>query len=494
MDHDLQEGEQKRGEKAFETEEKVVNTLPELAAETFESDKGIKREVGVVLDDERNEIIADNYDNIKESDNEEKSEQEKSEKREYSSTLVNNKIDNRGSFEKQVFEFNDSDQSKIISNTTLSLKESKEKIAENVNLDNISISQTVEKLNSNDEIVETIEIDETVVETPFEKTTFESISKTENYINEQTVKSLETDKITVQNLETDEITSTETVVTKKEATEISPDQTLIETYVFKGNKDKISKEMNVRSVEVKKVIENDVKDQRNIDSITKQETTTETSVDKTTVTTTVNDNSTINKVISVDSDKEDLVISQNQNEGSGDKSEINVIAVTEIREEKSQLTDNDDEELETSTPVTPEGEEDILITISKHAPELVPVIRDLKQASNKLDPIRNDLKHNLEHSTTTETEHDDKVEEDDLLQKADSVREEMIKEAEEEIETNVNQEVDQEGEIYYSDDESGSPPKRIKIEINWNDIYGGTPMVQSFFFYFYLSNYLNYLY
>src|ERR1044072_9005304 len=105
MEHDLQRDEQEREEKALETEEKVVNNLQELAgvSDTFKSDKSVKREVGVVLDDENNEIMADNYDNIKESDNKEKSEQKKSDKNEYSSNIDNNRIDIRGSFEKQVF-------------------------------------------------------------------------------------------------------------------------------------------------------------------------------------------------------------------------------------------------------------------------------------------------------------------------------------------------------------------------------------------------------
>ncbi|CAI2180707.1 20509_t:CDS:2 [Funneliformis geosporum] len=49
----------------------------------------------------------------------------------------------------------------------------------------------------------------------------------------------------------------------------------------------------------------------------------------------------------------------------------------------------------------------------------------------------------------------------------ETIRETMIEEAD-----SNQDEDDQEGEKYYLDDECESPPKRIKIEINWNDIHG----------------------
>jgi hypothetical protein len=473
MEHNLQKSDQEKGGNALETEEKVVNTLPELAvvSEIVKGDKDVKREVGVALNDGNNENInttIDNNNNIKENE---------SKKDENTSNSDSKKLNIGGSVEKQVLELDNNDEIKTISNTELSVTGSKEKITKDITLDNVSISKTIEKSNLDDEAdktAEIVQIDKTIVETPFERTTFESKSKIENNNNESTVKSLETDKFTVQNLETREIISTDTITTKKEVNEVSPDQTLIETITVKENKDKISKGMNVQSVEVKKSTENVVKDQKNIESTTKQETITETPVDKTTITLVMNDNSTINKAKAVDSDDKDHVIAH---EDSGDKSKIDKITVTEVREEKPQLEDNDDEDLETPTPATPESEEDLINSISKVAPELVPFIRDLKQVSDKLDPIKrswNDLKlrKGLGYSITTETDHDDDVkseEEEKLLQEAiDSIKEAMTKEVEAE-----DQKVNQEGEIYYSDDESGSPPKRIKIEINWNDIYGG---------------------
>lgn len=475
MEHELQKNDQERGGKDLETEEKVVNTLPELAvvSEIVKEDKDVKREVGVALNDGNTEniitMIGNN--NIKENE---------SEKDEKSSNSDSKKLNIGGSVEKQVLELDNNDQIKTITNTVLSVTGSKEKIAKDITLDHVSISKTIEKSNlddetdETDETVETVQIDKTIAETPFEKTTFESTSKTEN--NKTTVKSLETDKFTVQDLETKEITSTDTVITKKEVNEVSPDQTLIETITFKENKDKISEGTNVHSVETNKSSENDVKDQKNIESTTKQETITETPVDKTTITLVMNDSSTINKVATVDPDYKDLVI---VHEDSGDKSKIDRVTVTEVREEKPRLEDNDDEDLETSTPATPKSEEDLITTISRVAPELAPFIRDLKQVSDKLDPIKRSwnnlkLRKGLGYSITTESDHDDikSDEEEKLLQEAiDSIKEAMTEEVE------FENQVDQEGEIYYSDDESGSPPKRIKIEISWEDIYGGTLLV-----------------
>src|SRR5437016_5128173 len=109
MEHELQKSDQERGGKALETEEKVVNTLPELAAvsEIVKGDKDVKREVGVVLNEENNENIdtmIDNNNNNKENE---------SEKDEYSSSK---KINIGGSVEKQVIELDDSGQIKTISN------------------------------------------------------------------------------------------------------------------------------------------------------------------------------------------------------------------------------------------------------------------------------------------------------------------------------------------------------------------------------------------
>ncbi|CAB4431470.1 unnamed protein product [Rhizophagus irregularis] len=450
MEHELQKNDQERGGKDLETEEKVVNTLPELAvvSEIVKENKDVKREVGVALNDGNTENVITMIDNNNIKENE-------SEKDEKSSNSDSKKLNIGGSVEKQVLELDNNDQIKTITNTVLSVTGSKEKITKDIALDHVSISKTTEKSNLDDETdetnetVETVQIDNTIVETPFEKTTFESTSRTENNNNETTVKSLETDKFTVQNLETKEITSTDTAITKKEVNEVSPDQTLIETITFKENKDKISEE-----------------------STTKQETITETPVDKTTITLVMNDSSTINKAVTLDPDDKDLVIAH---EDSGDKSKIDRVIVTEVREEKPQLEDNDDEDLETSTPATPESEEDLINTISRVAPELSPFIRDLKQVSDKLDPIKRSwnnlkLRKGLGYSITTETDNDNikSDEEEKLLQEAiDSIREAMTKEVE------FENQVDQEGEIYYSDDESGSPPKRIKIEISWDDIYEG---------------------
>ncbi|CAB4399271.1 unnamed protein product [Rhizophagus irregularis] len=450
MEHELQKNDQERGGKDLETEEKVVNTLPELAvvSEIVKENKDVKRVVGVALNDENTENVITMIDNNNIKENE-------SEKDEKSSNSDSKKLNIGGSVEKQVLELDNNDQIKTITNTVLSVTGSKEKITKDITLDHVSISKTTEKSNLDDETdetnetVETVQIDNTIVETPFEKTTFESTSRTENNNNETTVKSLETDKFTVQNLETKEITSTDTAITKKEVNKVSPDQTLIETITFKENKDKISEE-----------------------STTKQETITETPVDKTTITLVMNDSSTINKAVTVDPDDKDLVIAH---EDSRDKSKIDRVIVTEVREEKPQLEDNDDEDLETSTPATPESEEDLINTISRVAPELSPFIRDLKQVSDKLDPIKRSwnnlkLRKGLGYSITTETDNDNikSDEEEKLLQEAiDSIREAMTKVVE------FENQVDQEGEIYYSDDESGSPPKRIKIEISWDDIYEG---------------------
>ncbi|GES93832.1 hypothetical protein GLOIN_2v1710270 [Rhizophagus clarus] len=444
MEHELQKSDNGRGEKALETEEKVVNTLPELAvvSEIVKGDKDVKREVGVALNDGNNENIS----NMTNNDNNIKGNEP--EKDENSSESDSKKLNIGGSVEKQVLELDDNDQIKTISSNVLSVTGNREKIAKDITLDNVSISKTIESSNldnETDKTVETVQIDETVVETPFEKTTFESTSKIENNNIESTVKSLETDKFMVQNLETKEITSTDTVITKKEVSKVSTDQTLIETITFKENKDKISKEINDHTVEVKKSSENDVKNQKNIESTTKQETITETPVDKTTITLVMNNNSIINKATTINPDDDDPIVAHKD---SDDKSNIDKVTVTEVREEKPQLENNDDEDLETSTPVTPESEEDLINTISKVAPELVPFIHDLKQVSDKLDPIKrswNDLKlrKGLGYSIT-ETDRDDiksdEVEEGKLLQEAiDSIKEAMLKEIKSE-----NQ-VDQEG-------------------------------------------------
>ncbi|CAB4480698.1 unnamed protein product [Rhizophagus irregularis] len=421
MEHELQKNDQERGGKDLETEEKVVNTLPELAvvSEIVKENKDVKREVGVALNDENTENVITMIDNNNIKENE-------SEKDEKSSNSDSKKLNIGGSVEKQVLELDNNDQIKTITNTVLSVTGSKEKITKDITLDHVSISKTTEKSNLDDETnetnetVETVQIDNTIVETPFEKTTFESTSRTENNNNETTVKSLETDKFTVQNLETKEITSTDTAITKKEVNKVSPDQTLIETITFKENKDKISEE-----------------------STTKQETITETPVDKTTITLVMNDSSTINKAVTVDPDDKDLVIAH---EYSGDKSKIDRVIVTEVREEKPQLEDNDDEDLETSTPATPESEEDLINTISRVAPELSPFIRDLKQVSDKLDPIKRSwnnlkLRKGLGYSITTETDNDNikSDEEEKLLQEAiDSIREAMTKVVE--FENQVDQE------------------------------------------------------
>ncbi|GBC19143.2 uncharacterized protein OCT59_015098 [Rhizophagus irregularis] len=444
MEHELQKNDQERGGKDLETEEKVVNTLPELAvvSEIVKENKDVKREVGVALNDENTENVITMIDNNNIKENE-------SEKDEKSSNSDSKKLNIGGSVEKQVLELDNNDQIKTITNTVLSVTGSKEKITKDITLDHVSISKTTEKSNLDDETnetnetVETVQIDNTIVETPFEKTTFESTSRTENNNNETTVKSLETDKFTVQNLETKEITSTDTAITKKEVNKVSPDQTLIETITFKENKDKISEGMDVRSIETKKSSENDVKEQKNIESTTKQETITETPVDKTTITLVMNDSSTINKAVTVDPDDKDLVIAH---EYSGDKSKIDRVIVTEVREEKPQLEDNDDEDLETSTPATPESEEDLINTISRVAPELSPFIRDLKQVSDKLDPIKRSwnnlkLRKGLGYSITTETDNDNikSDEEEKLLQEAiDSIREAMTKVVE--FENQVDQE------------------------------------------------------
>ncbi|CAG8540326.1 6931_t:CDS:2 [Funneliformis mosseae] len=64
MDNEIQKDQKVEQGKALETEEMVVKTLPELAdvSETIKSDKEVKREVGIVL----NEDIADNDKIVKE--------------------------------------------------------------------------------------------------------------------------------------------------------------------------------------------------------------------------------------------------------------------------------------------------------------------------------------------------------------------------------------------------------------------------------------------
>ncbi len=93
--------------------------------------------------------------------------------------------------------------------------------------------------------------------------------------------------------------------------------------------------------------------------------------------------------------------------------------------------------------------------------------------------VAEEVKENKRKLKVTETDRDirsDEIEEQNLLQEAiNSIKEIMIEEVEAKVKVNQD-EVDQEGEIYYySNDESESPPKRIKIEIeiNRNDIHGG---------------------
>src|SRR6266540_1310605 len=83
--------------------------------------------------------------------------------------------------------------------------------------------------------------------------------------------------------------------------------------------------------------------------------------------------------------------------------------------------------------------------------------------------VAEEVKENKRKLKVTETDRDirsDEIEEQNLLQEAiNSIKEIMIEEVEAKVKVNQD-EVDQEGEIYYySNDESESPPKRIKIEI-----------------------------
>src|SRR5688500_8129625 len=175
MENVLQKNDQERGGKDLETEEKVVNTLPELAvvSEIVKEDKNVKREVGVALNDGNTENIM----TMIENNNIKENEPEKDEK---SSNSDSKKLNIGGSVEKQVLELDNNDQIKTITNTVLSVTGSKEKIAKDITLDHVSISKTTEKSNLDDETdetdktVETVQIDNTIVETPFEKTTFES--------------------------------------------------------------------------------------------------------------------------------------------------------------------------------------------------------------------------------------------------------------------------------------------------------------------------------
>ena len=74
--------------------------------------------------------------------------------------------------------------------------------------------------------------------------------------------------------------------------------------------------------------------------------------------------------------------------------------IKEPEKEDSSNSDSDYDNSKTPTQTTPQSHEDLTSAISKIAPVLVSIARDLNQVSNKLDPIRREIYYTDEESGT----------------------------------------------------------------------------------------------